>query len=176
MRHALSLIAAAAAIFTAAPSFAAQVDAFLKLDGVTGDSKTEPGAIDVLSFSWGASQTTTVSGSGGSGAGKASVSELTVSLPITASNKALFKALMKGEHFSSATLTCRKAGGNQLEYLKMSDLLVTSVQVGGSSEIPAESISFTFAKVVIQDNNTFTATVSTGAATDTKVPANPWSH
>jgi type VI secretion system secreted protein Hcp len=63
----------------------------------------------------------------------------------------LFLACASGEHIASATLTCRKAGKEQQEYLtiKFSDLLVTSYQTGGSAGsdvVPMEQISLNFAR------------------------------
>jgi type VI secretion system secreted protein Hcp len=56
-----------------------------------------------------------------------------------------------GEHIKEATLTCRKAGKEQQEYLKVkfSDLLISNYQTGGSSGdvVPLEQITFNFAKV-----------------------------
>ena len=48
------------------------VDYFLKLDGIQGESVDEKhkDEIQIMSFSWGGSQTSSVAGTGGSGAGK----------------------------------------------------------------------------------------------------------
>jgi hypothetical protein len=56
------------------------VDFFLKLADIPGESvdSKHPNEITVMSFSWGASQTTSVSGTGGSGAGKASLADLSI--------------------------------------------------------------------------------------------------
>ncbi|HYP13120.1 MAG TPA: type VI secretion system tube protein Hcp, partial [Bryobacteraceae bacterium] len=49
------------------------VDVFLKVKGIEGESadSKHPNEIDVLSYSWGVSQTGTASYGGGMGAGKA---------------------------------------------------------------------------------------------------------
>ena len=54
-----------------------------------------------------------------------------------------------------AILTCRKAGKDQQEFLKvtMSDILVSSFQTGGSGGgdiIPTDQISLNFAKIEIE--------------------------
>jgi type VI secretion system secreted protein Hcp len=63
----------------------------------------------------------------------------------------LFLCCANGEHIKSATLTCRKAGKEQQEYLKytFSDLLVSSYQTGGSAGnvVPLDQISLNFTKV-----------------------------
>jgi type VI secretion system secreted protein Hcp len=69
-------------------------------------------------------------------------------------NKASPKLLLScanGAHIKSALLTCRKAGKEQQEYLKIkfSDLLVSSFQTGGSQGdvVPVDSISINFSKI-----------------------------
>jgi type VI secretion system secreted protein Hcp len=60
-------------------------------------------------------------------------------------------ACANGEHIKKAVLTCRKAGKEQQEYLKVtfSDILVSSYQSGGNGgdPLPLEQISLNFAKV-----------------------------
>ena len=53
----------------------AQFDYFLKLEGVKGESQSDrhKDEIDVLSFSWGVSQTGTFAHGGGGGEGKAPI-------------------------------------------------------------------------------------------------------
>ena len=56
------------------------IDAYLKLDNIEGES-TRQGFekhISLLSFSWGGTQVTSVAGTGGSGAGRATVHPITV--------------------------------------------------------------------------------------------------
>jgi len=59
--------------------------------------------------------------------------------------------LCNGTHIPDALLTCRKAGKEAQEYLKIkfTDLLVSSFQTGGSTgqEIPIDSISVNFSKI-----------------------------
>ena len=124
------------------------VDFFLKLDGINGESadQNHKNEITVLSFSWGASQTTSVSGTGGSGAGKASLADLTVMKNYDASSSLLYKSLLKGTHIATGVLTAVKSGGDGSPFIKieLGELFVTSIQVSGSSEIPAESVSFSY--------------------------------
>ena len=54
-----------------------------------------------------------------------------------------------------SVLTCRKAGGNQEEFLKytFSDVLISSYQTGGSGGsdiVPTEQISFNYAKMEVE--------------------------
>ena len=57
-----------------------------------------------------------------------------------------------GEHIKEATLTSRKAGKGQQEYLivKMKEVFVTSIQPSGSSEHPMESVSINFGHIDLE--------------------------
>ena len=130
------------------------VDVFLKLGDIGGESTdaAHKGEIDVLSWSWGISQSGTMSAGGGGGAGKASFADLSFMHGFDKSSPAIMTACATGTHIPEATLIARKAGKGQQEYIifKMSDILVTSVQPSGSSEHPMESVSMQFAKVDIE--------------------------
>jgi type VI secretion system secreted protein Hcp len=130
------------------------VDVFLKLGDIKGESKDSKhaGEIDVLSWSWGVSQTGTMSYGGGGGAGKANFSDFNFMHNVDKASPVLMTKCATGEHIKEGTLISRKAGKGQQEYLivKMNDLLVTSVQPSGSSEHPTESISLQFSKIILE--------------------------
>src|SRR5262245_47218703 len=132
----------------------AAVDYFLKIDGVEGESQDSKhkGEIDLLSWSWGESQTGTFAAGGGGGAGKVSMQDFHFVMSVNKSSPKLLLACVNGEHFKKAVLTCRKAGKEQQEYLKItfSDCLVSSFQTGGSSGsdmMGTDQISINFAKI-----------------------------
>jgi type VI secretion system secreted protein Hcp len=131
----------------------AAVDYFLKIDGIEGESEDakHKGEIQVMSWSWGESQTGSHSGNLGGGAGKVSMNDFHFTMQCCKASPKLFLACANGEHIKSAILICRKAGKEQQEFLKwtFSDLLVSSYQTGGSSGeiIPVDSISFNFTKI-----------------------------
>jgi type VI secretion system secreted protein Hcp len=61
-------------------------------------------------------------------------------------------ACADGEHLKQAVITCRKAGKDQQEFLKitLSDVLVSSYQMGGTpsgSTVPLEQVSFNYSKI-----------------------------
>ena len=135
----------------------ALVDFFLKIEGIPGeatDSKHKD-EIDVLSWSWGATQTGSHSYGSGGGAGKVSMQDFHFVKKVDKSSHALMLHCANGSHIKSALLTCRKAGGSQQEYLKitLSDLLVSSFQTSGSqgSEVvPTEQFSLNFSQITYQ--------------------------
>jgi type VI secretion system secreted protein Hcp len=127
-------------------------DAFLKIDGIDGEStdKVHPGEIEIQSFSWGVTNTGSAIGGGG-GAGKASFSDLNFASSLSKASPNLMLASATGKHIASATLTCRKSGGNGIEFLKikLSDILVSSYQSGGSTgaDLPEDSFGLNFTKI-----------------------------
>lgn len=110
--------------------------------------------IEVMSWSWGMTQTAGIpGGDGGGGAGKVQMQDFHFTKKIDRASVTLFEACAKGQHFPTATLTARKAGGGQQEYLivKFSDLIVSSYQTGGSEgALPTESISISFENIQLQ--------------------------
>lgn len=130
------------------------VDVFLKLGDIKGESKDSKhaGEIDVLSWSWGVSQTGSMAYGGGGGAGKASFADLSFMHTVDSSSPVLMTKCATGEHIKEGTLVARKAGKGQQEYLiiKMNDILITSVQPSGSNEHPVESVSLQYAKVNLE--------------------------
>jgi type VI secretion system secreted protein Hcp len=151
------------------------VDMFMKLEGITGESQdsTHKGEIDVLAWSWGASNSGSAHQGGGAGAGKANFQDLSFTKYVDLSSTSLFTAVATGKHITTATLTVRKAGDKPLEYLviTMNEVLVSSVSTGGSGgeDRLTENVSMNFAsfKVAYKEQS------STGAAAGT--PSMTWS-
>ncbi|HUX27204.1 MAG TPA: type VI secretion system tube protein Hcp [Terracidiphilus sp.] len=129
------------------------VDYFLKLDGIQGESQDEKhkNEIQLMSWSWGASNVSSVSGTGGSGAGKVDLSDFSVMLNFDKSTPKFFKAICKGDHIPTGTLTAIKAGADGKPYLKVDfkELFVSGLQMSASSEIPSVSLSFTYNEIKI---------------------------
>ncbi len=133
------------------------VDYFLKLDGIPGESTDHKhkDEIDLLSWSWGASQSGTMATGGGGGAGKVNMQDFHFVMKVNKATPKLILACASGQHIKTAVLTCRKAGKDQQEFLKytFSDVLVSSYQTGGSSsgdEIPMEQVSLNYAKMELE--------------------------
>ena len=129
------------------------VECFLKLEGpdVKGEAKGIADQIDVLAWSWGASQSGTMHIATGGGAGKANVQDLSITKWVDKASPNLMQAVIKGQGFNTATLTCRKAGGDApVPYLtiEMEKVLITSVSIGGSggSDQFTENVSLNFAQ------------------------------
>ena len=111
------------------------VDYFIKFDGIKGESADakHKDEIDIESWSWGETHPgRRARRRGGRGQG------LDAGLPlrdaVEQGEPGLMKACATGQHLKMATLTARKAGKGQQDYLtfKFHDVLVSSFQTGGS--------------------------------------------
>jgi len=129
------------------------VDMFLKINGVDGEAKDKghPKAIDVLSWSWGCSNSGSAHVGGGAGAGKVNVQDISVTKWVDSSSPSLILTCCNGTHYDEANLFIRKAGGSApVEYLKikLTEVFVTSVSTGGSGgeDRLTENISLNFGK------------------------------
>lgn len=133
------------------------VDYFLKIAGIDGEShdSKHKGEIDLESWSWGCTQSGSSAGGGGGGAGKVAMQDFHFVMKVNKATPKLILACASGQHIDQAVLTCRKAGGQQEEFLKytFTDVLISSYQTGGSGGsdiIPTEQISFNYAKMEIE--------------------------
>lgn len=132
----------------------AAVDYFLKIDGIPGESpdNKHKDEIQLESWSWGETQSGTYASGGGGGAGKVQMQDFHFTMKMNKASPKLMLHCADGSHITKAVLTCRKAGKEQQEYLKVefSDLLISSYQTGGaegSALVPIDQISFNFAKI-----------------------------
>ena len=135
------------------------VSIFARIGTIKGESRDakHKDEIEVLSWQWGVSQTATMSprgGGGGGGKGKASFKDFNFTHHVDKASPVLMKACATGEHIKDATITVRKAGKGQQEYLvvTMTDVLVTSVSTSVSAEGDAtmEGVALAFAKVDLE--------------------------
>lgn len=129
------------------------VDMFLKIEGIEGEStsKDHKGEIDVMSFSWGVSNSSHVGTGGGGGAGKSVPSDFSFQKRLDKASPSLALACATGQHIRLATLqSVRNTDkGNAFTFLviKLTDLLVSSYSVSGGGDVPTDSFSLNFAKI-----------------------------
>jgi type VI secretion system secreted protein Hcp len=131
-------------------------DAFLEIEGVAGESQRagHEGQIELMSFSWGASNPVSITTGSGLGAGKVNVSSFNFMKYTDGTSPTLFQKCCNGKHFPKAKVTFYKAAGDDgaLDYLvyEFEGVFVDSIQWSGGGEgIPMESVSFTFEKCTI---------------------------
>ena len=118
-------------------------DFFLKLDDIKGESQDDKhkGEIDLVGFSFGAIQPGAAGSIGsGSGAGKVSFSHFVLTKLMDSASPKLMLACASGQHFKEATLTCAKAGGSKVEYLKikLEQVLISGYETSGGTAEPEE--------------------------------------
>ncbi len=130
-------------------------DIFAKIGDIKGESPDDKhkGEIEVLSWSWGVTQSGTLAAGGGGGAGKAHFQDFSFTHRIDKASPVLMQACATGKHLKDATITVRKAGKGQQEFLviKMNDVLVTALaESDGGGENLVEQVSLAFAKVDLE--------------------------
>jgi type VI secretion system secreted protein Hcp len=130
-------------------------DIFAKLGDIKGESQDDKhkGQIELLSWSWGVARPHSMPIGAGGGEGKATFHDLAFTHKIDKASPSLLKACATGQHLKDATITRRKAGKGQQEFLiiKLNDVIVTSVtesDEGGASQ--TETVTIAFAKVDIE--------------------------
>jgi len=130
-------------------------DIFAKLGDIKGESldSKHKDEIEVLSYSWGVSNAGSMAHGSGGGEGKATFHDLAFVHKIDKASPILMQACATGAHLKEATITHRKAGKEQHEYLivKMNDVIVTGVTHGGNGDGGhTENVSLAFAKVAVE--------------------------
>jgi type VI secretion system secreted protein Hcp len=130
------------------------VDYFLKVDGIAGESTDakHKDEIELVSFNWGVSQASGGRPGTGGGAGKAQFKSFEFLMRVSKASPLLFLATVNGKHIKQASLSVRRAGKEQLEYLKIkfTDILVSSFNQAAGADQPEELVAFDFAKIEIE--------------------------
>jgi type VI secretion system secreted protein Hcp len=130
-------------------------DIFAKIGDIKGESldAKHKDEIEVLSFSWGVTNTGAPAPDGGGGAGKATFQDLSIIHNVDKASPRLMQACATGTHLKDATITHRKSGKGQQEYLivKLNDVIITGVTDGDASgQLGSETVSLAFAKVDLE--------------------------
>jgi type VI secretion system secreted protein Hcp len=130
-------------------------DIFAKIGDIKGESLDDKhkDEIEVLSYSWGVTNTGSMASGSGGGEGKATFHDLSFTHVVDKATPVLMQACATGVHMKEATITHRKAGKGQQEFMivKMNDVIITGVTHGGSGDGGhSENVSLAFAKVNIE--------------------------
>jgi len=168
------LLALLVPVVLAGPVHAAS-DMFLKLDGIKGESQDDKhkDQIEILSFSWG--MTNTPVAGGGGGTGKVSVHDISLVAKLSKASPQFLAACAGGTNIVSATLYVRDSGATtNREYyqIKLENMQISSLKQTGatsSSDRPTEEVAFNFSKITA----TYTGedgTVTAGTAVKPSTP------
>ncbi|MGA3211637.1 MAG: type VI secretion system tube protein Hcp [Terriglobales bacterium] len=139
----------------------AQVDFFLKLDGIPGESADDKhkGEIHILSWTCKAQNSGGFGTATGGGSGKVRFDDWFFTKPLDKASPKLFQHCASGEHVKSGILTCRKAGKDAVEYLKVTfdNVLVSSYEAHageheaeGGGVVPTDRFSLNFGHVKVE--------------------------
>ena len=124
------------------------VDMFMKIEGANGESKdsNHKDWTDIVSFAWGANQPGSMATGGGGGTGKASFNDLHVVARIDKAAPAVMKHCASGKHLGKVEVSVCKAGGEQVEYTKITleEVLATSVQLAAGIDDEIVLVNYTF--------------------------------
>ena len=127
-------------------------DIFAKIGDIKGESldSKHKNEVEILSWSWGVQNAGTIGRGGGAGQGKATFNDFNFTHHIDKASPVLLKACATGQHIKDATITHRKAGKGQQEFLivTLNDVTIAAVSHSGDDAEPyVEAVSLKFAKV-----------------------------
>ncbi len=132
-------------------------DAFLKIDGIPGESTDDKHKdwIEILSFHWGVSQPSSGGRStgGAASAERCNHSDFSIVHTLDKASPKLFLACCKGDHIKEVKVELCRAAGDKSKYMeyKMTDVLISSVRPGGAAQggeaLPLEEASFNYGKI-----------------------------
>jgi type VI secretion system secreted protein Hcp len=136
----------------------AQVDAYLEIPGIEGESKDKkhPKLVELSHVSLHLRNEGSGHSGGGAGAGKVQFSDIQITKKhVDKASPKLMLACASGQHMDKATLYCRKAGGEQEDYFvwELENVFISSYQVdthaSGGSVLPSDHFTLNFGKITI---------------------------
>lgn len=131
-------------------------DAFLKIDGIPGESTDEKHSewIEILSFAHKLEQPAqaTASSAGGATAERVNHAPYEITHSLDKASPKIYEACCTGKHIKEVTIELCRAGGDKVKYMeiKMEQVLISRVEPHGSandSGFPAEKVSFSYGKI-----------------------------
>jgi type VI secretion system secreted protein Hcp len=133
------------------------IDAFLKIDGIMGESTDakHKDEIEVMSYTFGIETALTpgaLTRGGGLAAGRAKPTEFAFTAGQSRASIPLMLSVFSGRRLKEALLSLRTAGEGATDYytVKLTDVLVSSIHESGgtSSDMrPAQSVTLVFGKI-----------------------------
>ena len=153
----LSATAAFAQDAQARARFQGKSSIAVTIDGLTCNNSQ--GTFPALSWSFGVSQPADVTGAGGgSGAGKATLTDVKITRRADSCSPILFGASVRGNIFRQVTIVQQDTQKEDTFTVTLNDVLISSFQLGGDSthEVPAEQVGFSFSKICFADSGTGT--------------------
>jgi len=135
-------------------------DAFMKIDGIPGESEDAKHKewMEIISFQIGVDQPRSASASsvGSLSAERANFREMVVTKMIDKGSPKLAQYCAGGDHVSLVTIELCRAGGDKQPYMeyKLTDVMISSFAAGGartgnaeSNDVPVETIQMNYGKI-----------------------------
>lgn len=140
-----ALVLAGVLLVVALPLFA---PIYMKFEGISGESKApgHEGWIELQSLNFSPTQ---ASATGGGGAGKVAVHDISISKKVDSSSPALMKAAVGGQHFQNVTIDM-----NGQRFL-LQGVLISSIQHTGGANTPngeSEALKLSYERDVTHDS------------------------
>jgi len=130
---------------------------FLRVDGIAGDvtAAAHPGEIELLSYSFGVTQTGPLACGGGGAAGKAQAQALRITKRLDKASVPLYLATVTGKHLTQVRLAATNPGQTADYFtVTLEDVLISSYSASGTTESgglsPTEEVTFSFGKITLQ--------------------------
>ncbi len=125
-------------------------DAYLKVKDINGKSTDDKHKdwIEVLSYSWGVSQS--ASGGGMQTEGRANLQDLSITKELDIASPKLAEECAKGTRIDEVKMELCRAGGKQEKYMEytLEKCIVSSYSTGGGGGgTPVETITFNYGKI-----------------------------
>ena len=120
---------------------------------IKGEGTTEGHTDDIAIFTWGWGVNANTAIGSTQATARRSYKHLVVTKGIDAASTGLLSALVSNDEVREATLAMRKAGGEALDYFRMtlSDARVVGVDIDiGNDGRPVERVAFAFTKIDIE--------------------------
>ena len=130
-------------------------DAFIKIDGIDGESTDDKHAnwIEMVSFNSGLTQSvsSTASSSGGASAERANFHDFSFTKQLDIASPGLALACADGTHIDEITVELCRAGTEKVKFMeyKLKNCIISGVTVNGSGEgdLPTETVAIDFGKI-----------------------------
>ena len=132
------------------PCVDAAVKTYIKIGDIKGESTDlkYKDWVDVLSWSWGMSQTGSRVADGRRRVIPVCVQDLTITKHFDASSPDLIMGTAMGDHYPEVDLALQRTGETPIQFMnfKMADVVVSSYSTegGGDDGVPVEKVTFTF--------------------------------
>ncbi len=121
------------------------IDAYMKVDGVEGESTDQKhaGWIEVLDYDFSIAQKVSrpASTAGGASAERADFSEFIITKMLDKSSPLLAQACAEGRHINSIVIELWRAGKVKYMAYQLSDCLISSVSTYGDGGFPEEKVA-----------------------------------